>query len=99
VTDIERNEQGRIAISRRALLRLVEEAAAQAGSARLHRPRRSLRLELAGGVARVSLELTVRRGEALPEVARAVQGRVAEALEEALEARVAAVDVTVAEVR
>jgi len=66
--------------------------------ARVRRSRRALRIGLANGVARVALELAVQRGKVLPDLSREVQLRVAEALETALEARVEAVDVTVAEI-
>jgi uncharacterized alkaline shock family protein YloU len=50
------------------------------------------------GHARVALELAVRRGAVLPEVARAVQESVAHAVEEMCGVTVDAVDVAVEEV-
>ncbi|MER3487956.1 MAG: hypothetical protein C4307_04135, partial [Chloroflexota bacterium] len=86
--EVERTEHGRVSVSQGALKRLIVEAAQQVEGARVRRPRRALRVELRGGAARVEVELAVRRGRVLPEVAREVQQRVAGALEEALEAPV-----------
>ncbi len=74
------------------------DAAERVEGARVRRPRRGLRVELDDGVARVALALAVGRGRVLPDVAREVQRRVAQALADALEARVEAVDVIVEEV-
>ena len=98
MTDVARTELGRIAVSRAALGRLVVRAAEQVDGARVIRPRRSLRIALEGGAARVTLELAARRGKVLPDLARAVQAKVTEALETMLEVRVDAVDVSVEEV-
>jgi uncharacterized alkaline shock family protein YloU len=51
---------------------------------------------LAAGEARVSLDLTIRHGTVIPEAARAVQDRVADALGTMLDVRVRSVDVNVA---
>ncbi len=96
--EVERSERGRISVSSGALRRLIVEVAEQVEGARVRRPRRGLRVELRDGAARVEVELAVQRGRVLPDVARQVQRRVATALEQALEAPVEAVDVTVAEV-
>lgn len=98
MTDVERTPHGRIAVSRRALVRLVVDAAERVEGARVRRPRRGVTVRLADGAARCELSLAVQRGRVLPVVAREVQRRVSQALAEALEARVEAVDVTVEEV-
>jgi uncharacterized alkaline shock family protein YloU len=95
MTDVLLTDLGRVAVAQRELSRLVVRAAEGVDGARVRRPRRGLHLEIADGRAHVSLELTVRRGCVLYEVARAVQGRVAEALATMLEVRVEGVDVTV----
>ena len=99
MTDLVRTGEGRIAVSPAALSRLVVRAAEQVDGARVRRPRRGLRIDVAGGHARVSLELSARRGVALPGLVRAVQERVAEALGTMLEVKVDAVDVSIEEVR
>ena len=64
--------------------------------ARLRRRRRAS-LELADGRARADLEISAAYGSVLPEVARAVQERVADALTRVCGAEVDAVDVAVVE--
>ncbi len=98
MTELVRTGEGSIAISRTALSRLVVRAAEQVDGVRVRRPRRGLRIDVAGGHARVSLELTARRGVVLPELGRAVQEQVAEALATMLEVKVDAVDVSIEEV-
>jgi uncharacterized alkaline shock family protein YloU len=98
VSELLRTEGGTVSISSGALAELVVRAAHAVEGARVRRPRRGLRVELAGGHARVSLELAARRGTVLPELARAVQDSVAGALETMCEVRVDAVDVSVEEV-
>jgi len=63
-----------------ALTQIVVRAAEQVVGVRVRRPRRHLDVEVADGSARVALELAVTYGSVLPEVARGVQERVADAL-------------------
>jgi uncharacterized alkaline shock family protein YloU len=98
VSELVRTSSGTISITSGALTQLVVRAAESVDGARVRRPRRGLRVELAPGHARVALELTARRGVVLPELARDVQERVAEALETMCEVAVDAVDVSVEEV-
>ena len=89
---------GTITVSPAALAELVAQAAETVDGASVRRGRRRLELELDEGRARVRLELTVRYGAGLPEVARAVQERVAEALTTMCRLEVEAIDVSVEEV-
>jgi uncharacterized alkaline shock family protein YloU len=89
---------GTITVSPGALTELVAQAAETVDGASVRRGRRRLELELEDGRARVKLELTVRYGASLPEVARAVQERVADALTTMCRVEVDAVDVSVEEV-
>ena len=98
MTELVRTDAGAVSISPGALSQLVVRAAESVDGARVRRPRRGLQIELGGGSARVTLELAVRRGVVLPEVARAVQDSVAGALETMCEVRVDAVDVSIEEV-
>jgi len=98
MTELVRTPEGAIAVSPSALAELVVRAAQQVDGARVRRPRRGLRVEIEGGRARVSLELAARRGAVLPELARAVQERVAGALGTMCEVKVDAIDVTITEV-
>jgi uncharacterized alkaline shock family protein YloU len=98
VSELLRTPEGTISITSGALTQLVVRAAESVDGARVRRPRRGLRVELAAGHARVGLELAARRGIVLPELARDVQERVREALETTCEVVVDAVDVSVEEV-
>jgi uncharacterized alkaline shock family protein YloU len=98
VTELLRTEAGAISISPGALSQLVVRAAETVDGARVRRPRRGLQIEVAGGRARVAVELVARRGVVLPDLARAVQEEVAVALETMCEVLVDAVDVSVEEV-
>jgi uncharacterized alkaline shock family protein YloU len=89
---------GTITVSPGALTELVAQAAETVDGASVRRGRRRLELELEDGRARVKLELTVRYGASLPEVARAVQERVADALTTMCRVELDAVDVSVEEV-
>ena len=79
-----------------ALTRIVVRAAESVEGARVRRPRRKVDVELAAARARVDLELAVDYGLVLPDVARDVQARVAEALGRMLDVQ-ATVDVSVEE--
>ena len=89
---------GTITVAPGALTELVAQAAETVAGASVRRGRRRLEVDLADGRARVKLELAVRYGASLPEVARAVQEQVAEALTTMFRVEVDAVDVSVEEV-
>jgi uncharacterized alkaline shock family protein YloU len=89
--------RGRIEVPGATLASLVVQAAEAVDGARVRRPRRGLDVELEAGRARVELELAAERGVVLPELARAVQSRVAEALRDMAGLDVAAVDVSIEE--
>jgi uncharacterized alkaline shock family protein YloU len=80
-----------------ALTQIVVRAAEAVEGARVRRPRRKVEIAIADGVARVELELAVAYGNVLPEVARAVQREVADALSRMCDVAVDAVDVSVEE--
>jgi uncharacterized alkaline shock family protein YloU len=71
---------GAIRIEGDALAGLVVSAVGLVDGARVRRPRRGLDVSVAGGAARVELELAVRYGAVVPVLARAVQESVTEAL-------------------
>ncbi len=87
---------GSVALSEGALAQIVTQAAESVPGVRLHR-RRRLAVELESGHARAELELAVAYGQVLPEAARAVQERVADALAAMCGVVVDAVDVSVEE--
>ncbi len=80
-----------------ALTQIVVRAAEQGGGVRARRPRRHLDVEVADGSARVALELAVTYGHVLPDVARGVQERVADALGTMCAVTVTGVDVSIEE--
>ena len=88
---------GRIELPGSTLASLVAQAAERVDGARVRRPKRGLDLAVEGGRARVALELAARRGAALPDLARAVQASVAEALRRTAGLEVDAVDVSIEE--
>jgi uncharacterized alkaline shock family protein YloU len=88
---------GTITVTPAALTHLVVQAAELADGARVRRPRRGLEIEVEGRRARVSLELASRYGVPLPDLARDVQARVAEALQTMCGLEPEAIDVTVEE--
>ena len=92
-----REDGGSIDVTAGALAQIVQRAAESVEGARVRRPRRGLDLRLEDGRARVELELAVRYGVILPEAAREVQARVAEALEAMVDVDVEAVDVSIEE--
>ena len=67
------------------------------GQRRLRKGRRRLGVELEDGRARAELQLAVAYGRVLPEVAAAVQERVADALARMCDVAVDSVDVTIEE--
>jgi uncharacterized alkaline shock family protein YloU len=88
---------GRIELPGATLASLVVQAAERVEGARVRRPRRGLDVELEDGWARVELELAAAWGSVLPDLARAVQSSVADALRETAGLEVAAVDVSIDE--
>ena len=88
---------GAVRVSEAALSEIVRRAVASVDDARLRKGRRRLGVELADGHARADLQLAVAYGRVVPEVARAVQERVAEALATMCEVEVDSVDVVVEE--
>jgi uncharacterized alkaline shock family protein YloU len=86
-----------IRVTESALTQIVVRSAEQVDGVRVRRPRRHLDVELGEGTARVALELAVAYGHVLPEVGRAVQERVADALGTMCEVNVTAVDVSIEE--
>ena len=79
-----------VTVSDAAFAQLVVRAAQEVEGARVRRPKK---ISLDGD--RLELALGARRGAVLPELARAVQNRVAEAVEAMCAIRLAAVDVTI----
>jgi uncharacterized alkaline shock family protein YloU len=92
-----REDGGSIDVTAGALAQIVQHAAESVEGARVRRPRRGLDLRLEDGRARVELELAVRYGIVLPDLARDVQQRVADALEAMVDLDVEAVDVSIEE--
>ena len=95
MTELLRTPDGAVTVSAAALSQLVMRAAHEVEGARVRRPKRGLHVEIDGGRARVALQLTAARGAVLPELARAVQERVAGALETMCGVEVTAVDVSI----
>lgn len=91
-------ERGTITVPAATLAALVTSAVERVDGARVRRRRRHVEVEIAGGRARVSLELVARYGEILPELARQVQEEVTDALTTMCGVVVDAVDVEVEEV-
>jgi uncharacterized alkaline shock family protein YloU len=89
--------EGTITITPGALTQVVLRAAEAADGARVRRPRRGLEIDVVEGRVRVELELAVRDGAVVPDVAREVQERVAGSLEGMCGLVVDAVDVSVEE--
>jgi uncharacterized alkaline shock family protein YloU len=92
-----REDGGSIDVTAGALAQIVQRAAESVEGARVRRPRRGLDLRLEDGRVRVELELAVRYGIVLPDLARDVQQRVADALSAMVDLDVEAVDVSVEE--
>ena len=91
------HEDGSVRLSEGALAQIVAQAVESVEGARLRRGRRKLAVEVDAGHARAELDLAVAYGLVLPEVARAVQERVADALAGMCGVVVDAVDVSVEE--
>jgi uncharacterized alkaline shock family protein YloU len=90
--------RGTITVTHAALSGLVTHAAEEVEGAHVRRGRRRLDVVVSDGAARVRLELTAPYGVVLPELARAVQERVAEAVTTMCQVELEAVDVSVEEV-
>jgi uncharacterized alkaline shock family protein YloU len=88
---------GSVRVSEAALTEIVRRAVSSVDGARLRKGRRRLGVELDDGRARAELQLAVAYGHVLPDVAAAVQERVAEVLERMCEVEVESVHVTVEE--
>jgi uncharacterized alkaline shock family protein YloU len=90
--------EGTITVTPAALAGLVIKAAEAVDGVQVRRGRRRLDVDVTLGEARVRLELCARYGLVLPEVARDVQERVADALVTMCAIRIGSVDVSVEEV-
>jgi uncharacterized alkaline shock family protein YloU len=90
--------EGTITVTSSALAGLVIQAAESVDGVQVRRGRRRLDIDVTLGEARVRLELSARYGLVLPEVAREVQERVADALATMCAVRIGSVDVSVEEV-
>ena len=91
------DDAGSVRLSEVALTEIVRRAVSSVDGARLRKGRRRLGVELQDGRARAELQLAVAYGRVLPEVASAVQERVADALVRMCDVEVEAVHVTVEE--
>jgi uncharacterized alkaline shock family protein YloU len=91
-------DAGSVTVTAAALSRLVVQAVSSVDGARLRRPRRGLEIRHSDGRASVTLELSVHHGAVMPELARAVQERVAEALAQTSGLEVERVDVEIEDV-
>jgi uncharacterized alkaline shock family protein YloU len=86
---------GTITVTPSALATLVVHAAEAADGVQIRRGRRRLEVDFANGGARVRLEFIARYGVVLPELARDVQSRVADAVVTMCRVNVESVDVSV----
>ena len=90
--------EGTITVTPSALAGLVIQAAEAVDGVQVRRGRRRLDIDAALGEARIRLELSARYGLVLPDVARDVQERVADALATMCGVRIGNVDISVEEV-
>jgi uncharacterized alkaline shock family protein YloU len=90
--------EGSITVVPAALESLVLQAAQTVEGARVRRPKRSVEVTHGNGRVAVTFELAVEGGVPVPELARAVQERVAEAVAMASGLEVESVDVSVEEI-
>ena len=93
-----RGRDGSVTVTAAALTELVASAARSVEGARIRRPKRSVEIRHGDGRASVTLELGARYGVPLPELARAVQERVGEALGSVSGLDVERVDVSLEEI-
>jgi uncharacterized alkaline shock family protein YloU len=87
--------RGSITVTPAALTELVVRAAEAVDGAEVRRGRRRLEVDVADGHAHVRLELSARYGVVLPQLARDVQARVADALTSMCGVEIDAIDVSV----
>ncbi len=92
-----KSAHGEVRIEGDALALLVISAAELVDGARARRPRRGLDVTVADGRVQVELELAARYGTVLPELARAVQESITDALQNAAGLTVDRVDVAIEE--
>ncbi len=92
-----KSAHGEVRIEGDALAALVISAAELVDGARARRPRRGLDVTVADGRVQVELELAATYGAVLPELARAVQESVTDALQNAAGLTVDRVDVAIEE--
>ena len=92
-----RSDRGTVTVASGVLSQVVVQSAESVDGARVRRPRRGLEVEVDGGAANVSVELAVRFGLVLPDIGRAVQERVGEALGSVCGLETRSVDVSVEE--
>ena len=90
--------EGTTTITAGALTELVARAARGVEGVHLRRPKRSVEIRHGEGRASVSLELGAEFGVPLPELARTVQERVAEAVAQVSGLEVERVDVSLEEI-
>jgi uncharacterized alkaline shock family protein YloU len=96
-TELVRGDGGSVTVGDGALAQIVTQAVESVPGARLRKGRKRLAIEVGGGRCRADLELAVAYGRVVPDVARAVQASVAEALAGMCGVTVDAVDVSVEE--
>jgi uncharacterized alkaline shock family protein YloU len=94
---VAKDSGGSVSVSEAALAQIVGGAVSSVEGARLHKGRGGFEVQLADGRARAELEVAVAYGLFLPDVARAVQERVGDALAGMCDVEVGAVDVCVVE--
>lgn len=86
-----------VRVTEGALTQIVVRAAEAVEGARVRRPKRKVEVAIEDGRAHVDLELAVAYGKVLPDVARDVQRKVADAVTRMCDVVVDAVDVSVEE--
>jgi uncharacterized alkaline shock family protein YloU len=91
------SDEGTVTVTAGVLSQVVVTAVAGVDGARARRPKRGLDIDVDGSRARVRLELAVRYGEVLPDVAAAVQRNVLDALREQCGLEATSIDVSVEE--
>jgi uncharacterized alkaline shock family protein YloU len=93
-----RGPNGSTTVTAAALSRLVARAAQSVDGTRVGRPKRAVELAHGDGHVSVSLELSADYGVPLPELARSVQERVADAVARVSGLEVDRVDIEIQEV-
>ena len=93
-----REPAGTITVTPGVLSQIVAGSAESVAGARVRRPRRGVEVDVDGDRARVSVDLAVRYGEVLPDVAGEVQRRVRDALGDMCGLDTSAVDVSIEEI-